>query len=66
MSSISAFIFIYEYNDLILLYMLMKFCVNDGSGLDMLRLVIMRALKGNNIFSGDRNHIHHLLIKDIL
>ena len=32
-------------------------------GLDLLRLTVMRILKGKNAFYGDRNHIHHLLIK---
>ncbi len=32
-------------------------------GLDLLRLTIFRLLKGKNPFYGDRNHIHHLLIK---
>ena len=32
-------------------------------GFDLLRLTIFRLLKGKNPFYGDRNHIHHLLIK---
>ncbi len=32
-------------------------------GLDLLRLTILRLMKKNNPFYGDRNHIHHLLIK---
>ena len=32
-------------------------------GLDLLRLTISRLLIGKNPFYGDRNHIHHLLIK---
>ena len=32
-------------------------------GLDLIRLTITRLLKGKNPFYGDRNHIHHLLIK---
>jgi UDP-GlcNAc:undecaprenyl-phosphate GlcNAc-1-phosphate transferase len=32
-------------------------------GYDMLRLFIERILKGKNPFSGDRNHLHHFLIK---
>ena len=64
LSSISAFIFIYEYNEFnTIIYADEIFVLMMVPGLDMLRLVIMRALKGNNIFSGDRNHIHHLLIK---
>ncbi len=32
-------------------------------GLDLLRLTILRLMKRKNPFYGDRNHIHHLLIK---
>lgn len=32
-------------------------------GLDLLRLTILRLMKKKNPFYGDRNHIHHLLIK---
>ncbi len=32
-------------------------------GLDLIRLTITRLFKGKNPFYGDRNHIHHLLIK---
>ena len=31
-------------------------------GIDLIRLTIIRVLKGRNAFFGDRNHIHHLLI----
>jgi len=33
-------------------------------GLDLLRLTILRLMKGKNPFYGDRNHIHHLLVKN--
>ena len=32
-------------------------------GLDMLRLFIERLKNKKNPFSGDRNHLHHLLIR---
>lgn len=32
-------------------------------GFDLLRLTITRILSGQNAFYGDRNHLHHLLIK---
>ena len=32
-------------------------------GIDMLRLFIMRIIKKRNPFSGDSNHIHHILLK---
>jgi len=64
LSSIAAFIFIYEHNffrtiiygDEIFILMMMP-------GIDMIRLVILRIIKGQNAFKGDRDHIHHLLIK---
>ena len=34
-------------------------------GLDMLRLFIFRISKNKNPFSGDRNHFHHYLIKNL-
>jgi len=34
-------------------------------GLDMLRLFIFRISKNKNPFSGDRNHFHHYLIKNM-
>jgi len=64
LSSIAAFILIYEHNlfrtiiygDEIFVLMMMP-------GIDMIRLVILRIFQGKNAFKGDRNHIHHLLIK---
>lgn len=32
-------------------------------GIDMIRLFILRISKGKHPFKGDRNHMHHLLIK---
>ena len=32
-------------------------------GVDLLRLTLMRIINGKSAFYGDRNHIHHLLIK---
>ena len=32
-------------------------------GLELLRLSVYRISKGRNIFSGDLEHIHHLLLK---
>ena len=64
LGSILAILLIYEYNifktirfaDEIFLLLILP-------GLDLLRLTVMRTLKGKNAFYGDRNHIHHLLIK---
>ena len=32
-------------------------------GFDLVRLTVTRVYNGKNAFYGDRNHIHHLLIK---
>ena len=32
-------------------------------GIDLIRLTLVRLYKGKNPFYGDRNHIHHLLLK---
>ena len=32
-------------------------------GIDMLRLFIVRIIKKRNPFSGDSNHLHHILLK---
>ena len=62
LGSILAILLIYEYNifktirfaDEIFLLLILP-------GLDLLRLTVMRIIKGKNAFYGDRNHIHHLL-----
>lgn len=32
-------------------------------GFDLVRLTILRIIRGKNAFYGDRNHVHHLLIR---
>ena len=32
-------------------------------GIDLIRLTVVRLINGKNPFYGDRNHIHHLMIK---
>ena len=64
LGSILTTLLIYEYNsfktikfaDEIFLLLILP-------GLDLLRLTIMRIMDGKNAFYGDRNHIHHILIK---
>jgi UDP-GlcNAc:undecaprenyl-phosphate GlcNAc-1-phosphate transferase len=46
----------YFYADEIFLYMAIP-------GFDLIRVSFLRLLKGRNMFSPDRNHLHHLLIK---
>ena len=45
-----------KYADEIFLMMILP-------GLELIRLSISRLLKGKNIFDGDLNHIHHILLK---
>jgi UDP-GlcNAc:undecaprenyl-phosphate GlcNAc-1-phosphate transferase len=46
----------YFYADEIFLYMAIP-------GFDLIRVSFLRLLKGKNMFSPDRNHLHHLLLK---
>jgi len=46
----------YFYADEIFLYMAIP-------GFDLIRVSFSRLLKGKNMFSSDRNHLHHLLLK---
>jgi len=46
----------YFYADEIFLYMAIP-------GFDLVRVCFLRLLKGRNMFSSDRNHLHHLLLK---
>lgn len=64
LGSILVLLLIYEYNyfktlmfsdEIFLLLML--------PGVDLLRLTITRIMNGKNAFYGDRNHLHHLLLK---
>ena len=64
LGSILVILLIYEYNifktikfaDEIFLLLILP-------GIDLLRLTLMRIMNGKNAFYGDRNHIHHLLIR---
>ena len=64
LSYIFAYLFIKLYNqtneiyaDQIVLLMLLP-------GLELMRLFIVRLTSKRNPFSGDRNHLHHLLLKE--
>ena len=64
MYSFYSVLFIHYYNitsviktaDEIFLYM-------SVIGFDLIRVTFSRLIKGKNIFAGDLNHIHHILIK---
>jgi len=63
-SSIISLSLIYEHNaNKNIIYADEIFMLLLLPGLDLLRLTISRLLIGKNPFYGDRNHIHHLLIK---
>ena len=34
-------------------------------GIDMMRVFLLRILKGKNPFSSDQSHLHHYLIKNL-
>lgn len=66
LSSIISYILVYEYNykdanifadDIFILMMI--------PGLDFTRIFIERIIKRKHPFKGDKNHIHHLLLKKI-
>ena len=60
---LSTFI-IYEYNVLkTIVYADEIFLMLVFPGLDLLRLTFFRVINKKNPFYGDRNHVHHLLIK---
>ena len=55
---------IYEYNiTKNILYVDQIFLILILPGIDLVRLTIERLVSGKNPFFGDRNHLHHLLIK---
>ena len=56
--------FIYEYNiEKSIIHVDEIFFLLLLPGIDLVRLTFLRAVKGKDAFLGDRNHIHHLLIK---
>ena len=66
LSAIISYIIIYEYNsnkpnffsdDIFILMMI--------PGLDFIRIFFERLIRGKHPFLGDKNHIHHLLLKKI-
>lgn len=61
--AIYSFFLIYEYttfNDIVFADTILILTLVPG--LELLRLSIYRLIKGRNIFSGDLEHIHHLLL----
>ena len=43
-----------------------NFYISGIPGLDMFELFIFRIVKGKNPFSADLNHIHHLILRNII
>ncbi len=63
-SAIISILFIYEHNIIkTFKYADTIFYLACVPGFDLVRLTITRLLNNKNVFYGDRNHIHHLLIK---
>ena len=63
LSFVFSFLFVDFHNNKKLLFADEIFLIMLIPGLDMLRLFIVRVIKGLNPFYPDRNHIHHLLAK---
>ena len=64
LSGILSISLIYEYNiQKSIIYVDEIFFLLLLPGFDLIRLTIIRLINNKNVFLGDRNHIHHLLIK---
>ncbi len=64
LSALISICLIYEYNiNKNLIFVDEIFLLLILPGLDLVRLTISRILSGKNAFYGDRNHLHHLLIR---
>ena len=64
LGSILSLFLIYEYN----FFETLRFCDEIFlllilPGVDLLRLTCSRIISGKNAFYGDRNHLHHMLLK---
>ncbi len=64
LGSILSLLLIYEYN----FFETLRFCDEIFlllilPGVDLLRLTCTRIISGKNAFYGDRNHLHHMLLK---
>ncbi len=63
-SAIICIIFIYEHNLFkTIVYADYIFFLACLPGFDLVRLTITRLINNQNAFYGDRNHLHHLLLK---
>lgn len=63
-SSIFSFLFIIGYTKGIITYADEIFLIMAIPGFDLIRVSILRLLKGSHMFKPDNQHIHHLLIKN--
>lgn len=59
---IISYFSIYSYNNSLILSDQL-FILMMVPGIDMMRLFSIRIINGKNPFKGDRNHMHHILIK---
>ena len=58
-----CFITVYTFNTSEVLYYEFIFLFFMIPGIDMMRVFLLRILKGKNPFSSDKNHFHHYLLK---
>lgn len=56
-------VFIFNYNNNLIIYADTIFIFMMLPGIELIRLTISRLLKNKNPFSADKTHIHHLLLR---
>ncbi len=63
LSFLFSCIFIFSYNEGVIFYPEEIFLIMILPGIEMIRLTIMRLTKGRHPFKGDKNHLHHYLLR---
>ena len=63
LSFLFSCIFIFSYNEGVIFYPEEILLIMILPGIEMIRLTIMRLAKGRHPFKGDKNHLHHYLLK---
>ena len=63
LSFLFSCIFIFSYNEGVIFYPEEILLIMILPGIEMIRLTIMRLTKGRHPFKGDKNHLHHYLLR---
>ena len=63
LSFLFSCIFIFSYNEGVIFYPEEILLIMILPGIEMIRLTIMRLAKGRHPFKGDKNHLHHYLLR---